>query len=44
MGIKMAAEYKNTLIIEEQEAKRYKSEHKYSLSDFDLDSLNSENL
>ena len=40
----MDPEYKTTLIVEAQEAKRYKSEHKYSLSDFDFSSLNSENL
>ena len=44
IGIKMDAEYKNTLIVEAQEAKRYKSEHKYSLSDFNLGSLNSDHF
>lgn len=44
IGIKMDAGYKDALIGEAQEAKRYKSEHKYSSSDFDLSSLNSEHF
>jgi len=44
MGIKMGAEYKSALEVEVQKAKSYKSEHKYSSTDFNLDSLNSEFL
>ncbi|MBQ81595.1 MAG: hypothetical protein CL825_03370 [Crocinitomicaceae bacterium] len=42
MGIKMGAEYKNELVGEAQRAKSYKSEHRYSSTAFDLDSLNPE--
>ena len=44
MGIKMGADYKNDLMGEAQNVKSYKSEHKYSSTTFDLDSLNSEYL
>jgi len=44
LGIKMGAEYKNKLEIEAQKAKSYKSEHTYSSTALDLDSLNSESL
>ena len=37
LGIKMGAEYKNGLIEEVEKAKVYKSEHKYSSTDIDLD-------
>ena len=42
MGINMGAEYKKELTREAQMAKSFKSEHRYSLTAFDLDSLNSE--
>ena len=41
LGIKMGAEYKHDLMGEAQKAKRYKSEHRYSSTSFDLDSFNS---
>ena len=44
MGISMGAEYKKELTREAQKAKSYKSEHRYSSTAFDLDSLNSEYL
>ena len=44
MGTKIGAEYKNDLMGEAQKAKSYKSEHRYSSTSFDLDSLNSEYL
>ena len=44
MGINMGAEYKNDLIGEAQKVKSYKSEHRYSSTSFDLDSLNSKYL
>ena len=44
MGINMGTEYKKELTREAQMAKSYKSEHRYSSTAFDLDSLNSEYL
>ena len=44
MGINMGAEYKKELTREAKKAKSYKSEHRYSPTAFDLDSLNSEYL
>ena len=44
LGIKMGAEYKHNLMGEAQKAKRYKSEHRYSSTTFDLDSFNSKYL
>jgi len=44
VGIKMSADYKNNLMGEAQKAKSYKSEHRYSSTSFDLDSLNSKYL
>ena len=37
----MGGEYKNKLMEEAQKAKSYKSEHRYSSTVFDLDSLDS---
>lgn len=44
MGINMGAEYKKELTREALMAKSFKSEHRYSSTAFDLDSLNSECL
>ena len=44
MEVKMGAEYKNNLMQEAKKAKNYKSEHRYSSTAFELDSLNSEHL
>ena len=44
MGINMGAEYKKELTREALMAKSFKSEHRYSSTAFDLDSLNSEYL
>ena len=41
LGINVCAEYKNKLSEEAQKAKSYKSEHRYSSTAYDLDSLNS---
>ena len=38
LGIKIGAEYKNNLMREARNAKRYKSEHRYSSKNFDLNS------
>ena len=39
LGVKIGAEYKNNLMREAHNAKRYKSEHRYSSKNFDLNSL-----
>ena len=41
MGLNMSSEYKKELTRESQMAKSYKSEHRYSSTAFNIDSLNS---